>query len=117
MEEYFGKYPIKTETTVTREDAPRLEGWTCRQYDGVDVTIPGSKKLLMNLDDLKVGVEIEFTGLFDEYHRMPVIAVTGKKADADNGSMGAFLEFDKDDRHCWVANSYYNSSALAKGST
>jgi hypothetical protein len=111
-DEYFGKFPIKTEITVIGKSSLGLEGWSARIYAGVEALRPGSKEMFLSVGDLVVGSEIEFYDLFDRLCRLSVVSVSGIKADADNGFVGAFLEFGIDDRKCWVVTGAYNSSAL-----
>lgn len=115
MEDYLGKLKVYTAETTLVDPAKKLRlDWTLKEYSGCKALKPGTKETFKNLGDLVVGTEFEFFGFFGETIHMPIIAVNGKKADADNGSWGAFLEFDTDDRHCWVVCGAYDSQAMKK---
>lgn len=89
-------------------------GFTCREVVGMEVWKTGTpEKLLKNKDDLQEGDHISTTGLLGEELRM-VVKSDGGSLYGEVGRMISILEFDQDERHCWVSVGLINRRALEK---
>lgn len=74
---------------------------SCKFYEGREVTEPITKRILTKFNDIKVGDEILVIDSFDR----EVLAVYDGDGLAHNVLDEFYsynLEYDKDDRHCWV---------------
>lgn len=110
------------EQTVMTLKAPKPFhlNFVIKEYIGPEVYLKDENGLhvALALEDLKEGTEIFVPALFGGYYRMTVKDVRDKTAGACSGpnetGTGAFLEYDKDDRHCWVASGVFNLDAMKK---
>jgi hypothetical protein len=89
--------------------------FVCHEYIGMEVWRTGHPgKLLTNKDDLKPGDKISTLGLFGEEREMTVKTDGEGVYAEDEVNMMAVLQFDQDDRHCWVSTGFINKKALEK---
>lgn len=99
---------------MTTENPPTIS-FKCYEMVGVEVWKPEApEKLLRNKDDLKPGDKIRTSGLMGEEFEVTVKADEEGALYAEAGNMIIVLEFDKDERHCWVNTGLINKRALEK---
>lgn len=114
------KVPTETPLIVMANDNPeqRTIGFTVREYMGSEVYLVVNdqmvEKPLTQLSDIEVGACIAVSGLCG-YFKTTVQSVTQNRAYADNGTTGASLVFDDDDRHCWTSHGIFNLRAVTTG--
>jgi hypothetical protein len=104
------KFPCNQKIEVLpadEENGIRTLNWVIREYNGCEVYRPGKDYPLLNKDDLKVGDKIDCWGSIAE--------VTGLTT-AKSEHVIFMLEFDKDDRHCWVCNGVINMRGIERAS-
>jgi hypothetical protein len=110
-EDFVGKIPAVQELTVLPADnTNQLKlNWTVREYMGCDVYIEGDqdKKPITTKSGIKVGDRLVAWGYI-----IVVTELDPPSAETTSGSTLVILEFDKDDRHCWVAGGMINKRAL-----
>lgn len=86
--------------------------WVVKEYIGSEIFRFGSEESLTNLEDIKVGDELRMPTLTG-YTKAKVIELNGKKGHAEQENYAFILEFDGDDRHCWVCGGMINKRAIA----
>jgi hypothetical protein len=107
----YTNYPLKTDLEVLPADEirPSTVNWTIKEYTGTEVFRFGTEITLTNKDDLKIGDEIDCWGC-----RAMVISLESNLEHAESDHSLFTLEFDKDDRHCWVCDGVINKRGIAR---
>jgi len=104
---------IKDEIEVIPADEPKpiKLGWTVKEYYGETVfKVNAPDAPLKNIDDLKEGDKIIVWGSC-------VMEVKNDgKLYGDSKNNMVVLDFDTDDRHCWIATCMINKRGLANAS-
>jgi hypothetical protein len=94
-------------------------GFEIFKYTGIDDSIINKEdcKQIVNKEDLKVGDKV-FTGYSDnQFWGQGVIRAFDNGElyiDIGQDKLRGFLEFDKDDRHCWVCGCVANMNGVEK---
>lgn len=114
---FVGKLPINQEIEVVENKNKENIGWSCKCYSGSEIyKLDENNKIieipLTNKDDLIKGLKIAVPNIFGTYNIM--IAESKSSAKTESKEMGASLEFDKDDRHCWVSTCTMNLRGVRK---
>lgn len=108
------KLPIRTEIEILPADEPKQFklGWTVKEYLGSSCFLVSdpTETIIDTLDGLRVGDEIVVWRTWI----VTVEKVEGRKAMARTGRLSVPMEFDIDDRHCWVATAMINLKAVEK---
>ena len=91
--------------------------WTVHEYIGSPVyRMEGDQIIQQELrkeEDLKVGDTIAFSGL-SGFYRGVISGSDGHLTAVDPVGVGTLLEFNQDDRHCWVSGGIFNLKAIQK---
>jgi hypothetical protein len=114
--EFVGAFPVRTELTVLPADPPGRAplGWTVSCYQGTEVFKEGAPETpLTRLEDIRPGDKLIVTTLVGRY-LMTATLDEQHELFADSEGMVADLQFDMDDRHCWVSTYGVNKRAFAK---
>ena len=108
MDELLGKFTVRTEKSVI--SAPKPLNFKITEFLGVELF----KKIPLNQEDrclvgkdLKVGNVVFIPGLVSGWLEMVVISKDGV-LHLENNNLYGTLEFDKDDRHCWICTGLIN---------
>ena len=89
-------------------------GFTCREYMGTEIYKPGDMETrLTKKDDVKAGVTVLVPGLGHAWWLM-IVKEEGGVLYGHADKMMAVLEYDQDDRHCWVCGGLINTRGLQK---
>jgi len=116
------------QTAVTLEVSPNPEGprflnFVVKEYIGAEVYLKDEERGLVvakNYEDLQEGTEIFVPALFGGYYKLLILdiddtkKVAGAASTKEETGTAATLEYDKDDRHCWVANGIFNMDAMKR---
>jgi hypothetical protein len=92
------------------EPRPRTLGWTVREYIGSEITRPNSEEPLLLESDIKEGDTIWVQGLWGTCE---MVVQQGCRSALASQTL-AILEFDQDDRHCWVSAGMVNTRGLKR---
>ena len=95
--------PDRPKFIVLGPDDPKksLLGFSVFERNGTTVRKPGSSEALLRLEDIQPGDEL-LVLMFTGKVLMTAVLVDGVLW-AESGRTLANLEYDKDDRHCWVS--------------
>ena len=102
--------------TVLPADEPKQLkiGFTIKEYLGSPICKPNAVDvLLMKKDDIHVGDTIWAPGL-GGWLEVTVQQDENGHLYGASGKLVAFLEFDQDDRHCWIQTGIANTRALER---
>jgi hypothetical protein len=103
---YVGVFPVRQDIEILPADDPndtKLH-WKAYEYIGVEVYKDADNKIpLTKIDDIKIGDELFIYG-------GKAIVKTEQMAETEHNFY--WLEFDKDDRHCWACGCVMNKKAL-----
>jgi hypothetical protein len=117
---FMGRVPIRPELEVIPEDPNRPKlNWIVKDYVGHEVYRYShgrvwTKATLTNRDDLKPGDQIATVALLGGYLLLTVVKDNDGELYGDSDNTIGMLEFDKDDRHCWVCTGHINKRGLAR---
>jgi hypothetical protein len=117
--DFFGRFPARVDLTVLPADTPSKPiGFVCYEYNGAEIMLLVNGKLdetpLTRREDLWVGRAIIAPTLVGNLE-----AIVAARPDgtlywrAGEHTIGG-LEFDADDRHCWVTTYAANMRASKK---
>jgi hypothetical protein len=91
-----------------QNDKPEIK-WVHNEYIGRELVFKGTETVLSKLEDLKVGMTVygwwEITVQSVDTEEKTALGI------ACYGALVAHMEYDKDNRHCWV----HDFSANLKG--
>lgn len=118
---YVGKIPLRTDVTVLPADDPDQKpiGFSVNMRHGVEVyrfASDGSvdETPLRGYEDITDGTKLAVLGFSGGFHPMTVErSVSGFTASNEN--LSAILQFDTDDRHCWITTGLVNMRAIRSG--
>jgi len=102
--------------TVLHADEPKQLkiGFTIKEYLGAPICKPNAVEVLLTKkDDIHVGVTIWVPGLTG-WLEVTVQQDGEGHLYGESGKLVAFLEFDQDDRHCWVQTGIANTRGLER---
>jgi len=112
--EYFGKIPERTELTVLSVDPPsnRKIGFNIQTYLGTECLDSENKVLTKQLYPGEI-INVDYWG---QIIQGTVVGIEGEYyidfSPGNSSGLGGFLEFNKDDRHCWTVNGFFNKKCL-----
>lgn len=109
--ENFGKFPVRTEINVLPADElSKVIGWKIEKgYHGTEICLADDENQnpLESLHSIIIGSKIIVHTLVGSI-KMTVTKLNKRKGQAESKGTIALLEFDSDDRHCWVSSSSIN---------
>lgn len=95
----------------------RAVGFACTIYQGSEVYLIKEdqpvQEPILEKDGLKDGDSVLCPSLMGYFKATVSISEDGTVS-ASNGNQAGFLEFDKDDRHCWICSSTFNLKGILK---
>lgn len=108
VREYIGTPIFTTGRTYTPDEISGLSPEECRT-----IIWEAMNKIATESEDMQEGLLILIPGMGDGYHFGLVDRKNGTWGwKSPNGTLVGFLEFDTDDRHCWICSGTANLKSI-----
>lgn len=105
MSNYLGEWNILEDVTITPSENKKIDMYVY-EFEGCELIKVSDNSIYTKREDLKVFDKVSAGG----WHG--IIKAHNDELYIDCGSAHGTLEFDKDERHCWVCSCMFNTNVF-----